>query len=76
MNASTAVHVTDVPIHPRNRTAPLPVHPPSSGPFDVFAVQTYVKSGKNDANDAEAICRGSQPPTMRFCADKKLQNSR
>ena len=33
-------------------------------------VKPYVKSGKNDANDAEAICEAASRPTMRFVAVK------
>jgi len=33
-------------------------------------VKPYVKSGKNDANDAEAICEAASRPTMRFVALK------
>jgi transposase len=33
-------------------------------------VQPYRKSGKNDANDAEAICEAAQRPSMRFVAVK------
>ncbi len=29
-------------------------------------VKPYVKSQKNDAADAEAICEAAQRPTMRF----------
>ena len=29
-------------------------------------VKPYVKSGKNDANDAEAICEAVSRPSMRF----------
>ena len=29
-------------------------------------VKPYVKSGKNDANDAEAICEAASRPTMRY----------
>ena len=31
-------------------------------------VKPYLKGQKNDANDAEAICEGCQPPGMRFVA--------
>ena len=31
-------------------------------------VKPYVKSGKNDANDAEAICEAVGRPNMRFVA--------
>ena len=33
-------------------------------------VKPYVKSGKNDANEAEAICEAASRPTMRFVALK------
>lgn len=33
-------------------------------------VKPYVKSGKNDANDAEAICEAVSRPSMRFVAVK------
>jgi transposase len=33
-------------------------------------VKPYLKSNKNDANDAEAICEAVQRPTMRFCPAK------
>lgn len=29
-------------------------------------VKPYVKNGKNDANDAEAICEAASRPTMRY----------
>ena len=35
-------------------------------------VQPYVKSNKNDAADAEAICEAAQRPGMRFAALKDL----
>ncbi|RIZ72209.1 MAG: IS110 family transposase [Methylococcales bacterium] len=35
-------------------------------------VKPYVKSNKNDANDAEAICEAVARPTMRFVAIKTL----
>jgi transposase len=35
-------------------------------------VKPYVKSNKNDANDAEAICEAVARPTMRFVAVKTL----
>jgi transposase len=31
-------------------------------------VKPYVKSNKNDANDAEAICEAKSRPNMRFVA--------
>ncbi len=33
-------------------------------------VKPYVKSGKNDANDAEAICEAASRPNMRYVALK------
>ena len=36
-------------------------------------VKPYVKSGKNDANDAEAICEAVSRPTMRFVAIKTVE---
>ena len=35
-------------------------------------VKPYVKTNKNDCNDAEAICEAVQRPTMRFVAPKTL----
>jgi transposase len=35
-------------------------------------VKPYVKSNKNDANDAEAICEAVGRPTMRFVAIKTI----
>lgn len=35
-------------------------------------VKPYVKSNKNDANDAEAICEAVSRPTMRFVAVKTI----
>ena len=35
-------------------------------------VKPYVKSNKNDANDAEAICEAMSRPNMRFVAVKVL----
>ena len=35
-------------------------------------VKPYVKSNKNDANDAEAICEAVARPTMRFVAIKTI----
>ncbi|MDR9502611.1 MAG: IS110 family transposase, partial [Desulfurivibrionaceae bacterium] len=35
-------------------------------------VKPYVKSNKNDAADAEAICEAVQRPNMRFVAAKEL----
>jgi len=36
-------------------------------------VKPYVKSGKNDANDAEAICEAVSRPTMRFVEVKSAE---
>ena len=36
-------------------------------------VKPYVKSNKNDRNDAEAICEAVQRPNMRFVAAKTLE---
>ena len=36
-------------------------------------VQAFRKSGKNDANDAEAIATAARQPTMRFVAVKSVQ---
>jgi transposase len=36
-------------------------------------VQAFRKSGKNDANDAEAICTAVRQPTMRFVALKSVE---
>src|ERR1700694_5124533 len=36
-------------------------------------VQAFRKSGKNDANDAEAICTAAQQPNMRFVAIKSVE---
>lgn len=36
-------------------------------------VKPYVKSGKNDANDAEAICEAVGRPNMRFVAIKTVE---
>ncbi|MCP4824257.1 MAG: IS110 family transposase, partial [Shimia sp.] len=35
-------------------------------------VKPYVKSNKNDAADAEAICEAAQRPNMRFVAVKEI----
>lgn len=35
-------------------------------------VKSYVKSNKNDCNDAEAICEAVSRPTMRFVAPKTV----
>jgi transposase len=35
-------------------------------------VKPYVKSNKNDANDAEAICEAVGRPTMRFVSVKTI----
>jgi transposase len=37
-------------------------------------VKPYVKRGKNDAADAEAICEAMSRPTMRFVAIKSAEN--
>src|SRR5438105_3987128 len=36
-------------------------------------VKPYVKSGKNDANDAEAICEAASRPQMRYVAVKTAE---
>jgi len=36
-------------------------------------VKPYVKSNKNDANDAEAICEAMRRPHMRFVAVKTVE---
>jgi transposase len=36
-------------------------------------VKPYVKSNKNDANDAEAICEAVTRPTMRFVPQKSVE---
>lgn len=36
-------------------------------------VKPFVKSEKNDANDAEAICEAVQRPNMRFVSEKTLE---
>jgi len=36
-------------------------------------VKPYVKSNKNDAVDAEAICEAVQRPTMRFVPEKSIE---
>jgi hypothetical protein len=36
-------------------------------------VKPYVKSNKNDANDAEAICEAMSRPSMRFVAIKTVE---
>src|SRR5262249_7461878 len=36
-------------------------------------VKPFVKSDKNDANDAEAICEAVQRPNMRFVAEKTIE---
>ena len=36
-------------------------------------VKPYVKSGKNDANDAEAICEAVSRPSMRFVPVKTVE---
>jgi len=37
-------------------------------------IKPYVKRGKNDAADAEAICEAMSRPTMRFVAIKSAEN--
>ena len=39
-------------------------------------VKPYVKSNKNDANDAEAICEAMSRPHMRFVTVKEESNVR
>jgi transposase len=36
-------------------------------------VKPYVKSNKNDANDAEAICEAMSRPNMRFVTVKSVE---
>ena len=36
-------------------------------------VKPYVKSNKNDANDAEAVCEAMSRPSMRFVAVKRVE---
>jgi transposase len=36
-------------------------------------VKPYVKSNKNDANDAEAVCEAMSRPNMRFVAVKSVE---
>jgi len=36
-------------------------------------VEPYVKSNKNDANDAEAICEAMSRPHMRFVTVKSVE---
>lgn len=36
-------------------------------------VKPYVKTNKNDANDAEAICEAAQRPNMRFVPEKSIE---
>jgi|TARA_B110000116_G_scaffold269348_2_gene285135 transposase len=36
-------------------------------------VNPYVKSNKNDANDAEAICEAMSRPNMRFVTMKSVE---
>ena len=44
------------------------------GEVDCTAVcEPYVKSNKNDANDAEAICEALSRPNMRFVAVKTIE---
>src|SRR6266478_1542981 len=37
-------------------------------------VKPYVKRGKNDAADAEALCEAASRPTMRFVAVKSVES--
>src|SRR3954453_13499693 len=37
-------------------------------------VKPYVKTNKNDATDAEAICEALAPPTMRFTPLKSVEH--
>ena len=39
-------------------------------------VRPFVKTNKNDATDAEAICEALMRPTMRFAAVKSANSSR
>ncbi len=39
-------------------------------------VKPYVKSNKNDAADAEAICEAAQRPNMRFVPIKTIEQTR
>lgn len=43
------------------------------GQTDCAAVKTYLKSNKNDANDAEAICEAMSRPHMRFVTIKTVE---
>ena len=36
-------------------------------------VKPYLKSQKNDANDAEAICEAVSRPNMRFVPSKSIE---
>ena len=36
-------------------------------------VKPYVKTNKNDARDAEAICEAVSPPNMRFVPVKSVE---
>jgi transposase len=36
-------------------------------------VNPYVKSNKNDANDAQAICEAMSRPSMRYVAVKTIE---
>ncbi|ACP22801.1 hypothetical protein NGR_b13500 (plasmid) [Sinorhizobium fredii NGR234] len=44
-----------------------PAHPPS------YVMKTYVKRGKSDALDGEAICGPVQRPTIRFVPVKTVE---
>ena len=39
-------------------------------------VKPYVKRGKNDAADAEALCEAMSRPTMRFVPGRRLSSKR
>jgi transposase len=39
-------------------------------------IKPYVKRGKNDAIDAEAICEAMSRPTMRLCRSKPPSSKR
>ena len=41
--------------------------------MDARFVKPYIKSNKNDRNDAEAICEAVQRPHMRFVPDKTIE---
>src|SRR3546814_2657381 len=52
------------------QTCALPILIPPS------YVKAYVKRGKSDALDAEAICEAVQRPTMRFVPVKTIEQRR